>query len=196
MHRSAMALCAYARVMMVILLLFMCSVSATRAERQMYFSGFVGTMTENRWHDALVPGRVQFADSHLVGGALGWDRQIGDSRFRYGFEAQLAVHFGRQDLLELTVPVVLRYVPKKETVVRSIAAGIGLSYASEIPQVEIDRNGASQRLFVHWMAELEFGLSDPHRSAFVRLHHRSDGYGVFEVDAGSTGFVLGVRHRF
>lgn len=196
MHQSPRTLCAYARVTLVILLVFLSSVAAAHAERQTYFSGVIGTMTENRWHDAFVPGRVQFADSHLVGGALGWDRQIGDSRFRYGVEAQLAVHFGRQDLLELTVPVVLRYVPEEQTAVRSIAAGLGLSYASEIPQVEIDRNGASQRLFVHWMAEVEFGLSDPTKSAFVRLHHRSDGYGIFEVDAGSTGFVLGLRHRF
>lgn len=196
MHQSARTLCACVQVVMAALLLLACSVSATRSERPSYFSGLIGTMTTNRWHDTLVPGRVQSADSHLVGAALGWDRQIGDSRFHYGFEAQLAAHFGRQDLLELTVPVVLRYVPQQEMAVRSIAAGLGLSYASEVPQVEIDRNGASQRLFVHWMAELELGLSDPMTSAFVRLHHRSDGYGVFEVDAGSTGFVLGVRHRF
>ncbi|WP_157598676.1 hypothetical protein [Tateyamaria omphalii] len=153
-------------------------------------------MTEGSWHETVNPKRLRFAGSHMVGVAVGADRAIGDSRFRFGAEAQLLGHFGRQDHFELSVPVVLRYVPDTRSVVTSLAAGLGLSYASDVPQVEIDRNGASQRLFVHWMAEIEFDLPDPDLTTFLRLHHRSDGYGLFEVDAGSTGFVLGVRKRF
>ncbi|WP_299546452.1 hypothetical protein [uncultured Tateyamaria sp.] len=196
MHQSPRARYVHARAMLAVLFLVICRVSATQAEQQRYVSGFVGTLTKNRWHDALRPQQVEFADSYMIGGALGWDRRIGASRFRYGIEAQLAAHFGRQDHLELSVPVVLRYVPDQGAPLRSVGAGLGLSYASQVPQVEIDRNGASQRFFVHWMAEIEFATPDPDRTAFLRVHHRSDGYGVFEVDAGSTGFVLGLRHRF
>ncbi|MBY5932416.1 hypothetical protein KUV51_05340 [Tateyamaria omphalii] len=166
------------------------------AEWTVHGSVVLGTMTEGSWHETVNPNRLRFAGSHLVGGAVGVDRPLGNSRFRLGAEAQLVAHFGRQDHFELSVPIVLRYQPKEPTVLSSLAAGLGLSYATKVPQVEIDRNGASQRLFVHWMAEIEFDLPDPALTSFLRLHHRSDGYGIFEVDAGSTGFVFGVRKRF
>ncbi|WP_147105581.1 hypothetical protein [Tateyamaria sp. syn59] len=175
---------------------FVSLASAALAEWEAHGSVVAGTMTEGSWHETVNPNRLRFADSHMVGVAVGADRAIGDSRFRFGAEVQLLGHFGHQHHFELSVPVVVRYEPENQSVVKSLAAGLGLSYATDIPEVEIDRNGASQRLFVHWMAEIEFDLPDPAFTSFVRLHHRSDGYGVFEVDAGSTGFVIGVRKRF
>jgi len=196
MQRSFGSRRAGAWVMLSTLLFVICSTLYAEAERQKYISGFVGTLTTNRWHEALQPHEVHFADSHMVGAAVGWEHQIGASRVHFGLEAQLAGHFGRQDHLEITVPVVLRLVPDHGQPLRSVAGGLGLSYATDVPEVEIDRSGASQRFFVHWMAELEFGSPDRDRTTFVRLHHRSDGYGVFDTDAGSTGFVFGVRQRF
>ncbi|GGX62167.1 hypothetical protein GCM10007385_34090 [Tateyamaria omphalii] len=187
---------AHVRTGLAVALIAIFGSSAARAEWQRYASGVVGTLTEGSWHEAVRPPEVQFADSHLIGGAIGWDRPIGASRFRYGAEAQLVRHFGRPSHFEVSVPVVLRYMSDASSPVTSFAAGLGLSYTTRVPQVEIDRNGNSQRLFVHWMAEIEFALQDTKQTAFVRLHHRSDGYGLFEVDAGSTGFVFGLRHRF
>ena len=176
--------------------ILVCQPLPARSQGQWYVSGAVGVMTESTWYRAFLPHDVELADSYMIGGALGWERPIRQSRFRFGVEASLLAHTGDQDHFELSVPVVLRFVPDRNRVVRSVAAGVGLSYATKIPQVEINRNGASQRLFVHWLAEVEFGLSDPGNSVFLRLHHRSDGYGVFEVDAGSTGYLFGVRKRF
>jgi len=167
-----------------------------RAEAQWYASGSIGTLTEGSWHDALIPNDVEFADSHMLAAAVGRERPVGDSRFALGVEAQLIAHAGTQDHFELSIPLTLRYRPNRAGPVASYAGGLGLSYATQVPQVEIDRNGASQRLFVHWLAEVEFALPSPDRTAFVRLHHRSDGYGLFEVDAGSTGYLIGLRKRF
>ena len=167
-----------------------------RAEVQRYGSLMVGTLTTDSWHGVLRPWNLSFADSHMIAGSVGWDRPVGASSFRFGAEIQLTGHFGRQDHFELSVPVVLRYVPERGPFIRSAAAGLGLSYATKVPQVEIDRNGASQRMFVHWMAEVEFGAPEPATTTFLRVHHRSDGYGVFDVDAGSTGIMFGVRKRF
>ncbi|WP_415402749.1 hypothetical protein [Tateyamaria sp. SN3-11] len=172
------------------------STTSARESGNWAVSALAGTLTTGSWHEAINPGKLDFADSYMLGGALSWERPIGASRFQFGVEAQLLAHVGRQDHFELNVPVVLRYVPETTRGISSVAAGLGLSYASKIPQVEIDRNGASQRLFVYWMAEVEFPLAHPDRSALIRLHHRSDGYGIFDVDAGSTGFVFGLRHRF
>ena len=181
---------------LVFVLVILVAPGQARSDGQWYASGVVGIMTEGTWYEIVKPDVLTFADSYMVGGAIGRDRAIGTSRFRFGTEVQLLVHFGRQDHFELSVPLTLRYVPRRNRRIRSVAAGVGLSYASKIPQVEIDRNGASQRLFVHWLAEMEFGLPDPDASLFFRMHHRSDGYGVFEVDAGSTGFLFGYRKRY
>ncbi|MEO0744509.1 MAG: hypothetical protein AAFY49_04090 [Pseudomonadota bacterium] len=167
-----------------------------RADGQWYAAGLVGSLTEGSWHEALIPRDVQFAGSSMIGAAIGVERPLGNSRWRIGVEAQVVAHAGAQDHFELSVPITLRYTPRRLGPVESLAAGLGLSYATEIPQVEIDRNGASQRLFVHWLAEVEFALPRDDLTTFVRLHHRSDGYGLFEVDAGSTGYVLGLRKRF
>jgi len=166
------------------------------AEPERFVWGAAGALTTGSWHEALRPNTLDFADSYMIAGAVGWDRPLGNSRWRLGLEAQLTAHAGVQDHFELSVPVTLRYHIGEDRFVRSLAGGLGLSYATEVPEVEIIRNGASQRLFVHWMAEVEFSSPRPDRATFLRLHHRSDGYGVFDVDAGSTGWLFGVRHRY
>ena len=190
-HRGAM-LCSIA----VILATTMPSAAVAHDHGHWAISALGGTLTTGSWHEAINPGKIDLADTYMNGGAVSWERPIGRSRMHIGIEAQLLAHAGRQDHFELNVPVVLRYVPDTPPGLTSVAAGLGLSYASKIPQVEIDRNGASQRLFVYWMAEVELPLANPDRSAVLRRQHRSDGYGLFDVDAGSTGFVFGLRHRF
>lgn len=172
--------------------------AALGAEDRRSFSLFGGAMTEGRWYEALSPGKVAFAGSSLAGASLAWERQIDRSRFSYGIEAQLVVHSGRQDHLEFNLPLTLRYTPPRPWPRRfqSAAFGIGLSHATKVPQVEIDRKGISQRNFVYWMAEAEFALPRPEDSVYLRLHHRSDGYGVYDVSSGSTGVVLGWRRAF
>ncbi len=168
------------------------------AEGRWYGSGFAGAMTENEWEKVFDPSTLKFAGSALIGIAVGWERPIGDSRFSYGFEAQAVGHSGRQDHFEFNLPLVLRYTPTQPRRFRfkSVAFGIGPSYATKIPQVEIDRKGESQRTLIYWMGELEFTRPQPDESLYFRLHHRSDGYGLMEAESGSTGLVLGWRRSF
>ena len=173
-------------------------VNAAQAEDRRYYSGFTGTVTTNRWHEIFDPGKLDLAGSGLLGVGVGWERQIRDSRFSYGFEAQAVGHFGHQDHFEFNFPVILRYTPNRPFPRRleSAAFGIGLSYATKIPQVEIDRKGASQKSYVYWMAEAGFATNLPDAKVYFRLHHRSDGYGLFKVSSGSTALVLGLRRSF
>ncbi|MEO0936741.1 MAG: hypothetical protein AAFY38_01155 [Pseudomonadota bacterium] len=166
------------------------------AEGRWHASGAAGVLTNGSWHEALWPPEVDFADSYMLAAAIGWDRQLGNGPFRLGVEAQLTAHAGTQDHFELSVPVTLRYMLPESRFFHSIGGGIGLSYATDVPEVEIARSGASQQFLLHWMAEIEFARPDPDSTLFLRLHHRSDAYGLFSVDAGSNAYLFGFRRRY
>lgn len=163
-----------------------------------YVDGFLGVMTENRFHEVFDPSKLDLADSGLLGVGIGWERQIADSRFHLGFQFQAVAHAGRQDHLEFNLPVVIRYTPRRPVPrwLKSTSFGLGLSHATKVPQVEVDRTGESQRTFAYWLAEVEMKLPDPQRSMFVRLHHRSDAYGAFDANGGSTALSVGWRMGF
>lgn len=161
--------------------------------------GFAGVMTNSSFEEALSPFYVEFTESALVGVSLRREWPfLGSKRWFVGVEGQLVRHFGVQDHLEVNLPFVATYKPQSRLgdYLSRITYGIGLSFASKAPQVEIDRDGASQNTLVYWMAELSTPLPADDFEAFFRLHHRSDGFGLFGVDTGSNGLVLGVRKSF
>ncbi len=174
------------------------SATSSRSEGAWYYTAFGGALTEGAWHDAINPSDVRIVDAGLVGVGVGWIRPLEGTFLSYGVEAQAVRHFGDQEHFEFNLPVKARYAADhaRPAWITSTAFGIGLSHATEIPQVEIDRSGASQRTFFYWMAEVEFALPDPEANAFFRVHHRSDGFGYFDEDSGSTALVLGFRKRF
>jgi hypothetical protein len=161
-------------------------------------TGFGGVMTDNVWEEALQPWKVKPIASYLLGVGVGYERALGASNVTFGGELQAVGHFGRDHHLAFNLPAVLRYYPPHPWPRRltSYAFGLGLSHALEVPQTEIDRDGASSRTLIYWMAELEFALPRPNTSLIFRLHHRSDAYGLFATDSGSNALVIGLRTRF
>ena len=79
----------------------------------------------------------------------------------------------------------------------SFAFGNGLSYASVAPEVEELALGRTSRLLYHLFIEFEFTLKKKTPwSAFVRVHHRSGIFGLFDgVTGGSDYLCLGIRYR-
>lgn len=172
---------------------------AARSETETSISGFAGVMTNNSFGEALSPFDVEFTESALVGVGLRQEWPLfGSNRWFVGIEGQLVGHFGVQDHFEVNLPLVATYKPQSRLgdYLSRITYGIGLSFASKAPQVEIERDGASQNTLIYWMAELSTPLPAEDFEAFFRLHHRSDGFGLFSVDAGSNGLVLGLRRSF
>ena len=152
---------------------------------------FGGRMTDNQWEEALVLWEADWLDSGLIGIAA--SHQVARrGRFALEVEGQVVKHFGDQTNWEVNAPVVGR-VDVDRGWWRSAAFGIGLSWASEPPRTEIARDGASQRWLIYWMGEVAFGKPEGAVEYVARIHHRSDGYGVFETDAGSNALVVGVR---
>ncbi|MEW9920782.1 hypothetical protein AB2B41_14295 [Marimonas sp. MJW-29] len=166
--------------------------------RRLYLDAFGAVLTKNTFEQAVDPFAVEFADSYLIGVGIGWERRIARSRFHFGAQFQAVAHAGRQDHFEFNLPLVLRYVPPDPWPrwLESASFGLGLSHATKVPQVEIDRTGESQRTFAYWLAELEIDTGHPENTMFVRLHHRSDAFGAFEAESGSTALSVGWRMPF
>jgi hypothetical protein len=45
------------------------------------------------------------------------------------------------------------------------------------------------------MGELEFRHPDEDTTFILRLHHRSDAYGLFTTNSGSNALVFGLKRR-
>ncbi len=96
------------------------------------------------------------------------------------------------------LPIIGRWepFPWDEVVDTSLAFGIGPSYASSKPKVEVANDGDSRRLLVYWMMEIEVGVPDKSWSAIFRLHHRSGAFGLVADEGGSNAMVIGLKQRF
>lgn len=173
------------------------SAGAARSDPELVVTGFAGVMTDNAWHDAIQVWNADYLASGLVGLAVGQDI-VHRGRLRFGYEVQAVRHFGLQDHFEVNAPLVVRYdrSDRRLPAISSLAFGFGLSWASEKPDVEVENDGDSTRTMIYWMIEAGLDLPKTEVEGILRLHHRSDGYGLFPVDAGSNALVVGVRRRF
>jgi len=116
-------------------------------------------------------------------------------------EGQVAQHFNKQDHTEFNALVVGRWLkfPWNETVRTSFAIGEGVSYATEIPEIERERSpNETDHILNYLMLELELAPPDEERWSFIaRIHHRSGVFGLFDgVSRGSNFLGAGVKVRF
>ncbi|MGS4946361.1 hypothetical protein ACVDG3_12840 [Meridianimarinicoccus sp. RP-17] len=159
-------------------------------------SAFAGQMTDNTWQDILIEtDTVRSRDAQAVGVSVSREWAWPGVGF-YGVEGTLLRHFGEQEHWEIAVPVYLRSLRPDPVWLPSLAYGLGLSHATDVPESEIARRGESQRTLAMWFIELEFGGAPSQTRPYLRLHHRSDAFGLFPVDTGSNVLVLGVRRDF
>lgn len=161
-----------------------------------YVAVHLGQMTGDVWETVLFsPASIDFRDSYTAGVSAGREWSLFDYGY-IGVEATLLRHWGEQEHWELSVPAVLRSVQPAHPLLPGLAAGLGLSYATDVPEIEVERKGQSQELLAYWFLELEFGRPAQETRPFLRLHHRSDAFGLFEADTGSNLVQIGLRHAF
>lgn len=95
--------------------------------------------------------------------------------------------------------------PWSSVVPGSAALGNGLSFASEIPEIEARHLSKSSRLLYHLVFEFAFTLGReeslvegaPEWEALFRVQHRSGIFGFFGGVVGGSDFLcLGLRRRF
>lgn len=148
-----------------------------------------------------IPGQTaDFVDSYLL--ALTAGKQLGAYKHYLTWEAegQVVKHFKKQNHWELNAALILRWHPfrKNGQGGTSLAIGEGVSYATDLPEIEIERGGETARLLNYLMVELAFApTGKPRHEFFTRLHHRSGLRGLYSgVSKGSNFYAIGLRYRF
>lgn len=156
--------------------------------------------TQPGWEDIIIdaPG-TEFVDSYLLTAAL--SREYGQRKegaLTFEAEGQVVKHFHDQTHWEFNaLPIVVRWnrFPWSQKLKSSAAFGIGLSYATELPPVEVQLEGESHQLLIYWMMELTAGPVQSPWSVSLRLHHRSVAYGLMGDEGGMNAVGLGLRYK-
>jgi len=160
---------------------------------------YAGRLTKEKWEQSILPD-AEFADATIVVAAGSWTvARFFDDKLSCELEAQVGKYFGNQDHWEFNLPIIgFRWhrFPWDRYVATSFAWGIGPSYATEIPPIEIETSGSSSQWLIYWYGELTLGPPAAAWEALLRLHHRSDGFGTVAEDGGSNTVCGGIRYRF
>jgi len=167
-------------------------------------TAYVGVYTDNSLPEEILPLQsIQLEDSNLV--ALAYAETFHEFWQEHGaweWEVQGAKHFGLQDHWELNALIDIRWrnFPWSDTLRTSLAIGEGLSWASEIPPLELEShtNEGATQLLNYLLLEWAFGLPrEPAWDLVFRIHHRSGVFGLFDgVDGGSNVLAIGLKYVF
>jgi hypothetical protein len=193
------------RNVMLIVALVVCfmvsQVSDGRAEDDLYaLNVYGGIMSSNHWDDFFQPdGHIHFEDSYLVAATLA--KRIGrwEDKASYEIEGQIVKHFHLQTNWEFNALATVRWEAFwwDEFLDTSLAFGLGPSYATDEPEIEIENDGDTSRFLVYWMLELAAALpSHPNTALIVRIHHRSNAYGLVAEEGGSNALAVGLKWIF
>jgi hypothetical protein len=175
--------------------------AAAADERGGAFTVYGGRITDvPAWHDLVTePHDASFVDAYIAVVAMSLEM----ATFREGAwalegESQVAYNFGDQHHWEFNVAAMPRWrqFPWNHYVDTSVAFGLGFSWTTEVPEVEVAIEGESHRFLVFWVMEVTLGPPNSRWAASIRLHHRSPAFGLFGDDGGMNAPSLGVRYSF
>ena len=185
----------------ICILIICCLPAPCRPQDKDLALGLYGArMSYNDWHEFFSEQSGNFADSYLVAATLSKTLKRWPYDLSTEVEGQIVKHFRRQDHWEFNLLETIRWSGVGGNVLpgSSIAFGLGLSAATEKPEVEIENDGETARLLIYWMTELAIvpSRSIPDLELILRIHHRSDAFGLMSDDGGSNAVASGLRFRF
>ena len=118
--------------------------------------------------------------------------------FSLELEGQVGKHFNKDTHWEFVGVLIGRwhYFPWNKYVDTSFAVGDGISYYTEVSEVEIEDDEDAQRTLNYLLFELALGLpAYPKWDLVFRIHHRSSVFGL--VGAAGSNFVCGgIKYSF
>ena len=138
-------------------------------------------------------------DTYVAGMALSRDIYRYKHWFSLELEGQVANHWGdAADQWEFVGVFVFRYLnfPWNKHVPTSFAIGEGLSYYTELSELELDDSADATKLTNYILLELTIGYpSLPRWDLALRVHHRSGIYGLIS-NAGSNYLCAALKYSF
>ncbi len=162
------------------------------------FTLYAGKLTDSVWEDTF-SSDARLLDSRLVVAALSRTLYRAENRdYSWEVEGQIGKHSGMQDHWEFNLLGALRWhrLPWSGTLRSSAAFGLGLSRASEVPEVEVMLKDDSEKLLAYWYMEVTMGPRDADWQAALRLHHRSTAFHLFGDAGGANALTMGIRYEF
>lgn len=190
-------------VWLLALLLSSAALAGESRDKNWALSVYSGVFTSKNYGQTIyeLPGETE--DKYLQALALSrhlvhWGRHLS-----FELEAGFAQHFGKhqqgkQSYQEYVTALALRYhtFPWDDYLNTSLAFGQGVSFVSERPQREVQKDSESQRWLIYLLTELAVELPwSRDWEVFYRIHHRSGGFKLFSA-GGSNFYCLGLRFRF
>ena len=164
-------------------------------------TGYVGRITTvPAWHDIFTqPNELEFADAYLATAALSHElARYHDDDLGLETEGQVVYNFGDQSHWEFNALLTARWYrfPWNSSVETTLSIAGGLSWATEVPEVEVQLEGSSEQLLLYGHLEMTFARPGARWAGILRLHHRSGGFGLLADDGGMNALCLGLTRRF
>jgi len=162
---------------------------------------YAGRITDvPAWHDLVTaPQDAGFVDAYVavIAGSHNF-ASFREGAFVLEGEGQVGYNFGDQHHWEFNIAAMPRWrkFPWSNRIATTVAFGLGVSWATEIPEVEVALEGESHQLLAYWVIDLTIGPPRSRWVASIRLHHRSPAFGLFGDDGGMNAPSLGVRYAF
>ncbi|WP_052951687.1 hypothetical protein [Devosia soli] len=159
-----------------------------------------GRFTSDYFSDALTVWDNAYEDNFFAG--VGYQRFIYEySDFKLGFEAGIGLRGGYRSSLEVWTGAVARldmFQIGDISIVPSLTAGFSL--VTDTIGVESERAariGHNVPILYYLGPEIAIGhAAHPEYEGFLRLQHRSGGFGTIANIDGSNAVVAGFRYKF
>ena len=178
------------------------NISKKQAEKSEWTTTFYSAKFTNGTLHELLQFESEITNNKIYILALTRKLNTFYKKFDWEVEGQISKNVGpRQKNWELNIPIIIRWniLNFQRKILKSFAAGVGLSYASKPPEYEIDLQGDSSKLLMYNMVEIDFFLPNYPSLFFVaRIIHRSTMFQFFNKNfrGASNALGIGLKYRF
>jgi len=165
---------------------------------QWFLTTYAGAHAQDDLND-VVTFQPKFEDNAYIA-VVALARELWHYKHYFSFEleGQVAKHFNKDTQWEFAGVFIGRwnYFPWDKYVDTSVAVGDGLSYYTEVSEVEKEDDEDAQRSLNYLLFEVALGLPKyPEWDLVFRIHHRSSVFGLY--GAGGSNFVCaGIKFGF
>ena len=184
---------------LVIWFTILCSGSEAQSEENWAVTAYGARLTDGDLDDT-VTFDANFEDAYLLAVALSRKFYTFRELIDFELEGQIVKHFEDQDHWEFNTLMVSRWLPFPwdKYVDTSFAVGVGLSLATETPEIEDKNHTDTSKFLAYLLFEAAFAHPDfPQWSVVARIHHRSGAFGTFSgVNGASNAWGAGIRYSF